>query len=230
MKLVTVAHGTRHPTGNDVARALTAAAGERLGMAAVTSYVELSEPLFADVMAALDRAGGRGAAAAVDRLPRDRGPAACRGAASAPVTLGAALGPDPRWPRRRRTGCARPGPRPGQPVVMVAAGSQDPAAMPDLERAAALLAEVWGGDRSALATLGGAGLRPAEVVAAGRRGLAVPPGAGALRRTSPRGVARRGRGRRRDRRARGRRRPDRQPRRPLVTHRYVVFADVWTAG
>jgi sirohydrochlorin ferrochelatase len=48
-------------------------------------------------------------------------------------------------------------------VVMVAAGSQDPAAMPDLERAAALLAEVWGGP-VAVATLGGAGRRPAEVV------------------------------------------------------------------
>ena len=53
MRLVTVAHGTRHATGNDVARALTAAAGERLGMTAVTSYVELSEPLFADVMSGL---------------------------------------------------------------------------------------------------------------------------------------------------------------------------------
>jgi hypothetical protein len=54
---------------------------------------------------------------------------------------------------------------------MVAAGSQDPAALPDLERATALLAEEWGGD-VALATLGGAGQRPAEVV---RPGDAVSP-------------------------------------------------------
>ena len=48
---VTVAHGTRRASGNEVARALTAAAGERLAMSAVESYVELSQPLFEDVVA-----------------------------------------------------------------------------------------------------------------------------------------------------------------------------------
>jgi hypothetical protein len=43
--------------------------------------------------------------------------------------------------------------------------------MPDLETAVALLAEEWGGD-VALATLGGGGLRPAEVA---RPGDAVSP-------------------------------------------------------
>lgn len=166
MKLVTVAHGTRHPTGNDVARAVTAAAGERLGMTAVTSYVELSEPLFADVMAALTEPAvvvplllSTGYHVTVD-LPR------AVAAASVEVLLGAALGPDPMLALAQAERLREAGAIPGQRVVMVAAGSQDPAALPDLEAAALLLAEEWGGE-VALATLGGDGLRPAEVVRPG---------------------------------------------------------------
>jgi len=169
--LVTVAHGTRHPTGNDVARAVTTAAGERLGMTAVTSYVELSEPLFADVMAALTEPAvvvplllSTGYHVTVD-LPR------AAGVATAEVRLGAALGPDPQLALAQAERLREAGAIPGQRVVMVAAGSQDPAALPDLEAAARLLAQEWGGE-VALATLGGGGLRPAEVV---RPGDAVSP-------------------------------------------------------
>ena len=169
--LVTVAHGTRHPTGNDVARAITAAAGQRLGMTAVTSYVELSEPLFADVMAALTEPAvvvplllSTGYHVKVD-LPR--------AAETAPVEvrLGPALGPDPQLALAQAERLREAGAIPGQRVVMVAAGSQDPDAMPDLEAAASMLAEEWGGD-VALATLGGDGQRPAEVI---RPGDAVSP-------------------------------------------------------
>ncbi len=169
--LVTVAHGTRHPTGNDVARALTEAAGARLGMAAVTSYVELSEPLFADVMATLTEPAvvvplllSTGYHVTVD-LPR------AAEAASNRVRMGPALGPDPQLALAQAERLREAGAIPGQRVVMVAAGSQDPAAMPDLEAAAGLLAEEWGGE-VALATLGGGGQRPAEVV---RPGDAVSP-------------------------------------------------------
>ena len=51
MRLVTVAHGTRTPAGNDVARDITARAGGALDVEAVCSFVELSSPLFADVVA-----------------------------------------------------------------------------------------------------------------------------------------------------------------------------------
>ena len=51
MRLVTVAHGTRTPTGNRVARELTRLAGARLGLPARASFVELCAPLFADVVA-----------------------------------------------------------------------------------------------------------------------------------------------------------------------------------
>jgi len=171
MILVTVAHGTRHPTGNDVARALTAAAGERLGVPAVTSYVELSEPLFADVMAGLSESAvvvplllSTGYHVKVD-LPR-----AAR-AASPPVSLGPALGPHPQLAVAQADRLREAGAIPGQRVVMVAAGSQDPAAMTDLGAAAGVLAEEWGGE-VVLAALGGAGRRPAEVV---RPGDAVSP-------------------------------------------------------
>ena len=169
--LVTVAHGTRHPTGNDVAPALTAAAGERLGVPAVTSYVELSEPLFADVMASLPEPAvvvplllSTGYHVKVD-LPR------AAKAAAAPVTLGPALGPHPQLAVAQAERLRDAGAIPGQRVVMVAAGSQDPAAMTDLGAAAGVLAEEWGGE-VVLATLGGAGRRPAAVV---RPGDAVSP-------------------------------------------------------
>ena len=51
-RLVTVAHGTRKSGGNEVAREITVAAGLALGTEAVCSYVELTEPLFEDVVAA----------------------------------------------------------------------------------------------------------------------------------------------------------------------------------
>lgn len=171
MKLVTVAHGTRHPTGNDVARELTAEAGRRLGVDAVTAYVELSEPLFADVVAGLTEPAvvvplllSTGYHVTVD-LPRAAESARVR------VSLGAALGPDPQLAVAQAERLRAAGAIPGQRVVLVAAGSQDPAALPDVEAATVLLAEEWGGE-VALATLGGAGPRPAEVV---RPGDAVSP-------------------------------------------------------
>lgn len=49
-RLVTVAHGTRTAAGNAVASSVTAAAGSRLGIPAVASYVELCSPSFTSVM------------------------------------------------------------------------------------------------------------------------------------------------------------------------------------
>ena len=50
MRLVTVAHGTRHASGNAVAARLTELAGRRLGVTAVASYVELCEPSLESVL------------------------------------------------------------------------------------------------------------------------------------------------------------------------------------
>lgn len=169
--LVTVAHGTRTAAGNRVAAEVTAAAGARLGVRAVASYVELSEPLFADLLAALTEP-----AVAVPLLlstgyhVRQDLPAAVAGA-GAPVALGRPLGPDPLLAQAQADRLREAGAEPGQPVVLLAAGSSDPAATDDLEGAARLLGERWGGPVR-LATLAGLGQRPAEVV---RPGDAVSP-------------------------------------------------------
>jgi sirohydrochlorin ferrochelatase len=164
--LVTVAHGTRNEVGNRVAVELTAAAGERLGVPATASYVELCAPLFEDVVAGLGQP-----AVAVPLLlstgyhVRHDLPAAVE-RASVPVRLGGALGPDPLLAAAQVDRLAEAGATPGQPAVMVAAGSRDPAATADLEGAADLLAGAWGGEVR-LATLGGLGARPADVVRPG---------------------------------------------------------------
>ncbi len=169
--LVTVAHGTRHAPGNDVARVLTARCAEALEVPALAAYVELCEPSLDSVMAVAD-----GPTVVVPLLlstgfhvSRDLPAAAAR--SPYPVSLAPALGPDPVLAVAQAERLVEAGARPGQPVVMVAAGSTDPAADADLRRATALLAEMWAGPVE-LATLSGRGPRPAEVV---RRGVAVSP-------------------------------------------------------
>ena len=170
-RLVTVAHGTRHAPGNEVARALTAAAGERLGLPATCSYVELCEPAFASVVAR----PWAGASVVVPLLlstgyhVRHDLPAAVP--AGARVVLGRALGPDPLLAVAQADRLREAGAAPGQAVVMVAAGSRDPLAARDLTGARDLLAAAWGGPVR-LATLSGPGPRPADVV---RPGDAVSP-------------------------------------------------------
>lgn len=167
--LVTVAHGTRNAAGNRVATELTAAAGRRLVMPATASYVELCAPLLSDVMADL-----REPAIVVPLLlstgfhVRQDLPAAVVGI---DVALGGPLGPDPLLAAAQVDRLVESGALPGQPVVMVAAGSTDPAATADLDGASRLLGELWGAPVR-LATLSGIGSRPADVV---RPGDAVSP-------------------------------------------------------
>lgn len=171
--LVTVAHGTRTAVGNQVAAELTAAASARLGWEATTSYVELCEPLFADVVAARDAP-----TVAVPLLLstgfhlRHDLPSAVA-AAQRPylVHLGASLGPDPLLAATQVERLREAGATPGQPLVLVAAGSTDPLATTDLEGAADLLAQAWGAPVR-LATMSGLGERPEHVV---RPGDAVSP-------------------------------------------------------
>ncbi len=170
MRLVTVAHGTRTASGNVVAAALTAAAGERLGWRAEVSYVELCAPLFADVAARLDEPAvvvplllstgvhvRRDLPAALDAAPAGR---------SGEVLLGGPLGPDPLLAAAQVGRLVEAGAEPGQSVVLVAAGSSDPDALDDLDGAARVLGELWGAPVR-LATLGGLGPRPADVVRPG---------------------------------------------------------------
>ncbi len=163
MRLVTVAHGTRHGSGNDVARRLTELAGRQLGMTVVASYVELCEPSLESVLA-----GSRHPTAVVPLLLSTghhvrRDLPASLAAAPGPVWLGDPLGPHPLLAEAQAARLRVAGALPGRPVVMVAAGSRDPTARPDLDEAARLLASVWCGPVT-LATLSGPGPRPAEVV------------------------------------------------------------------
>ena len=163
MRLVTVAHGTRHAPGNAVARRVTELAGRRLGMPADVSYVELCEPSLPSVLAA-------------SRMPTVVVPVllstghhvrldlpAALAAAAGPVHLAEPLGPHQLLAEAQASLLRAAGALPGQPVVLVAAGSRDPLASLDLSEAVRLLGVAWDG-RVSLATLSGPGARPAQVV------------------------------------------------------------------
>jgi sirohydrochlorin ferrochelatase len=154
MRLVTVAHGTRNPAGNAVAVSITAAAGARLGMPAVASYVELATPLYSAVMLAPTTS-------VVVPLLLSTGHHVRHD-----IGAGRALGPDPLLARAQVSRLLAAGASPRTPVVMVAAGSNDPLAMRDLMLATTYLSEAWGGPVR-LATLAGLGRRPADVVRPG---------------------------------------------------------------
>lgn len=169
-RLVTVAHGTRNPAGNRVAAHITAAAAARLATSGTSSYVELCEPLLADVM---EQSSGetvvvplllsRGYHVAVD-LPA----AALRSSGS--VVLTPPLGPHPLLAQALAARLVEAGAQVGQPVVLVSAGSRDPRGAADLEEAAAVLADLWGGPVRTAAFAGplprpGAVVRPDDAVA-----------------------------------------------------------------
>jgi sirohydrochlorin ferrochelatase len=163
VRLVTVAHGTRLPAGNQVARDLTAAAGELLGLAASAAYVELCAPSLPEVLAESDEP-----TVVVPLLlstghhVRQDVPAALA-AARGPVALGRPLGPHRMLAEAQARRLLHAGAEPSGPVVMVAAGSRDPLAARDLSLAGRYLAELWRGPVT-VATLGGPGVRPEDVV------------------------------------------------------------------
>ncbi|HEY0949105.1 sirohydrochlorin chelatase [Nocardioides sp.] len=161
MRLVTVAHGTRLPAGNEVARSVTASAGARLGMPAVAAFVELASPLLSSVLSSPEPA-------VVVPLLLSTGYHVREDLAA---VAGRALGPDALLAQAQVGRLGAAGARPGSPLVMVVAGSRDPLAGRDLALARDLLADAWGGPVR-LATLGGLGDRPADVV---RPGDAVSP-------------------------------------------------------
>lgn len=171
--LVTVAHGTRNREGNEVAREVTERAGAVLGVPSVASYVELCEPLFADVVrAAADPVGVTVVPLLLStgfHMRTDLPEAA--GGATVPVRLGPSFGPDPALAEVQVTRLLEAGAHEGQRIVLVAAGSTDPDATADQLGAVSYLARAWDGPVE-LATLSGNGPRPADVV---RPGDAVSP-------------------------------------------------------
>ena len=141
--LVTVAHGTRFGPGNAVAAAVTQRAARLLWVPGTTSYVELCKPSFSAAMSA-----ATGLRVVVPLLlstghhVRVDLPAAAA-LSRHEVVLAPALGPHPLLAAAQATRLRAAGAQPGQPVVLVAAGSTDPAVDLDLERAAHRPAETW---------------------------------------------------------------------------------------
>ena len=170
--LVTVAHGTRDPAGNQVAAAVTARAARLLGVPVTAAYVELCEPSLESVMAAQ-----RTPAVVVPLLlstgyhTRHDVPGAVTGApvgTAGRIAVGGPLGPDPMLAQVMRRRLLTAGAAVADPVVVVAAGSNDPAAADDVAGAARLLQAGWQGPVT-WAGLSGAGPRVADAVLRARR-------------------------------------------------------------
>jgi len=169
-RLVTVSHGTRLRAGNLVGPAVTARAARLLGVPGTAAYVELCDP---SLDAALEEIGVGATAVVVPlllssgvHLRRDIPTVVCGSGVRAVITAG--LGPHPLLAEllvRRLLGA---GARPGDAVVLVAAGSSDPEGLRDLLRAGRLLAARWDGPVR-MATLGGRGPTVPAAVADVRR-------------------------------------------------------------
>ncbi|MBM7368454.1 sirohydrochlorin chelatase [Gordonia hydrophobica] len=141
MSVLLVAHGTRNPLGVESSYRLAHAVSRRLGESVAVSFVDVVGPSPSEMLAALPDGPvtvlpaflARGHHVRVD-VPRhvaevDR-----------PVTLASALGPSPELARALMIRLAEAGATRAGTVVLAAAGSSDPLAHRDVERAARLLA------------------------------------------------------------------------------------------
>lgn len=142
--LVLVAHGTRNLRGVDMVASLADAVSEHVGPTRV-AFVDVLGPSLSELLRDLAApavvvpaflASGYHVHTDVPREVADSGHPA--------VSVTRALGPDPAlahvmWQRLRDVGW-----RPGDAVVLAAAGSSDPRALQDVRRAAAMLSEFVG--------------------------------------------------------------------------------------
>jgi sirohydrochlorin ferrochelatase len=144
--LVAVAHGTRHPGGPPAVERLVDAVRRQLpDVEVVSSYVELVDPRVHEVLARL-----RGPAVVVPLLlstghhVRTDLPAAAAHA-SAPARLTRPLGPSRLLTGALTDRLHEAGAAPGDPVVLAAAGTSDPAGVDAVRQAARLLQASWPG-------------------------------------------------------------------------------------
>jgi sirohydrochlorin ferrochelatase len=142
--LVTVAHGTRDPAGVATVAALLDRVRERRpGLAVRAAYVELVRPSLAEVLAEVV-----GPAVVLPLLLATGYHATTDVAAAARdwpgATGGAALGPHPLLAAALADRLTEAGWRPGDAVLLAAAGSTDPAAADATQAQAGLLAERLG--------------------------------------------------------------------------------------
>ncbi|MGW6378219.1 sirohydrochlorin chelatase [Rhodococcus sp. NPDC055112] len=140
--LVLVAHGTRSPRGVDMVAALADAVADEVGTTRV-AFVDVLGPSPSEVLRDLDGpavvvpaflASGYHVHTDVPREVADSG--------HPDVTVTRALGPDPVLARVLFERLREAGWRPGDAVVLAAAGSSDPRALADVRRGAMMLAEL----------------------------------------------------------------------------------------
>ncbi|AWG99812.1 cobalamin biosynthesis protein CbiX [Rhodococcus ruber Chol-4] len=137
--LLLVAHGTRNPRGVETIAALADAVSHEVGTTRV-AFVDVLGPSPSEVLRRSGRptvlvpaflASGYHVHADVPREVTDSGHRA--------VAVTRALGPDPVLARVQLQRLAAAGWRPGDAVVLAAAGSSDPRAVGDVRRAAGML-------------------------------------------------------------------------------------------
>lgn len=162
--LIVAAHGTASPLGLATLRSIIAAVrSERPELSVLESFLDVAEPTFADVIAAVDQpgvvvpvllSGGYHVRTDIPSLVAGR----------AHIAVARPLGPDRALSAAlaARLAEARGDRRAGDAVVMVAAGSSDPSARADVTHAAADLADLLGADVF-LAVMSGPGRRLADV-------------------------------------------------------------------
>jgi sirohydrochlorin ferrochelatase len=173
MTLVALTHGPLHPAGARVVHAVLERVRGRLpGVTVRPAYVGRGRPLLAEALVAEPAP-----AVVVPLLLSPRGPPDVPGPLDLPAgphVVADRLGPDRLLAEVVHDRLREVGVRRGQPVVLVAAGSSDASVTGDTTRAAALLAEIWGGPVGA-AHLTGSGPRMSEVAAdLLARGMAPP--------------------------------------------------------
>lgn len=143
-ELVLVAHGTRNPQGLQTITEIAAAVAEHVG-AVRTAFVDVLGPNPREVLAdSPDPVVVVPAFLAAGYHVNSDLPARVRESGHRDVTITPALGPDPILAQVMRARLLEVGWRPGDAVVMAAAGSSDPAARRELVCAAALLADLVG--------------------------------------------------------------------------------------
>jgi len=140
--LLLVAHGTRDPAGPRALERLRVAVVARLPCVRVRlAYVELVRPLLADTVPELRRPTVvLPALLSTGYHVKHDLPTALH-KATAPVVLGAPLGPEPRLVSALADRLRAAGADDGDPVVLAAAGSSDPEARRAAQRTRAMLQE-----------------------------------------------------------------------------------------
>ena len=148
---VLVAHGTRKPTGVALIGDLAQGVSRALGVEVHVAFVDVLGPTPSDVLRDLD------APAVVVPAFLSRGyhvntdiPAHVTASGRRDVVITDALGPSPQLARMLADRLVECGWRPGDSVVLGAAGTSNPYAQSDLRRMSALLSAVLG-DRVELA-------------------------------------------------------------------------------